>query len=702
MIKIGCYKLNIEDMVLSRDGNDVIIEPKVLSVLIYFCENKDRYISMTELHENVWKDRCVSDAAVRRIISKIRLLFNDDHKSPKYIQSLPKRGYKLICSVSYEPCSKAIEYEHLSENNLIQKNKISEEIAPEIEDSVIAFFLRKKVICCFSILIIFFSIALIKKLSIFTKSNIAENLISTKVIHTFPGDKRAVAQSENGKYLAFSGQINEDSGYQVYIQNRDKPGFKSITHQAHLPNSLAFSKSNDVLFFSDSLSGSSSLNMVNVTKNNAEIEVILSDYYLIYDVFTSDDLGVVYFSGQKAQTEPILIYKHDLLNDQTIAITASSQVNYLDVKGSISTSGELLVVLRYLEFENINEVRVINLKTNDVIFRRQYEQVIYDLDWLDENNLIILNDTELLKVNYKTLVESKVIEGNHDLAYIDVIDNNTILSVQEGRTEKIFIEKSLPFSSFNIINIFKENKNIHYMDFYPNEKDKLVLLNNDGITQLSKLNHTTNDITTYIETEDDLDLLELYNEGKSLLVKVNKRFAILNTEKSKLDYISTGDDTIGDATFSQNGHSILYSVKSYGRWIINIYNIEMRTVTPLIKGFRYIRTFGNKYILGSSNGELFYYDSEVKKLTPLNDSLSTEPNTSWYVRGNYIYWSSHDLVNTVFHQFDISDITKPIKLSRNFSFNKMRPWFTMAPDGKSLLLFQIGGGHSEVVRLSIE
>jgi len=100
VIKIGSYNLDQEEMTLSLDGTSVKLEPKVLAVLTYFYQNENRYISMAELHEKVWQDRCVSDAAVRRVIGKLRSLFNDDHKAPNYIQSLPKRGYKLICQIS--------------------------------------------------------------------------------------------------------------------------------------------------------------------------------------------------------------------------------------------------------------------------------------------------------------------------------------------------------------------------------------------------------------------------------------------------------------------------------------------------------------------------------------------------------------------------------------------------------------------------
>lgn len=137
MIEIGGYILDKDEMTLSRDGNSVKLEPKVLDVLIYFCKNKKRYISMTELHENVWQNRCVSDAAVRRSIGKLRQLFKDDHKAPTFIQSLPKRGYKLICQVSNFD----------DENNIIETSAFEEQFPSNDKDNISNSLLTKLLQC---------------------------------------------------------------------------------------------------------------------------------------------------------------------------------------------------------------------------------------------------------------------------------------------------------------------------------------------------------------------------------------------------------------------------------------------------------------------------------------------------------------------------------------------------------------------------
>ncbi|WP_299492549.1 winged helix-turn-helix domain-containing protein [uncultured Shewanella sp.] len=98
-MQLGDYFLDRETMLLHCGDEEKAIEPKVYDVLMYLVDNRQRHISITELHENVWKGRFVSDAAVRKIISKLRLLFDDNHNEPKYIKSLSKRGYRLICHV---------------------------------------------------------------------------------------------------------------------------------------------------------------------------------------------------------------------------------------------------------------------------------------------------------------------------------------------------------------------------------------------------------------------------------------------------------------------------------------------------------------------------------------------------------------------------------------------------------------------------
>src|SRR4029450_12942859 len=49
---------------------------------------------------NVWPDAFVSDDVLTRCISELRRVFGDDAKEPRFIQTIPKTGYRLIAAVS--------------------------------------------------------------------------------------------------------------------------------------------------------------------------------------------------------------------------------------------------------------------------------------------------------------------------------------------------------------------------------------------------------------------------------------------------------------------------------------------------------------------------------------------------------------------------------------------------------------------------
>ncbi len=69
------------------------------SVLNFFLMNPGRLISKEELLKEVWQMTSVTDGRVARVISILRDVLGDDVKSPRYIETIPKRGYRFIAKV---------------------------------------------------------------------------------------------------------------------------------------------------------------------------------------------------------------------------------------------------------------------------------------------------------------------------------------------------------------------------------------------------------------------------------------------------------------------------------------------------------------------------------------------------------------------------------------------------------------------------
>ena len=76
------------------------LEPKVMQVLLCLAANAGQVVSKERLMHSVWPDTFVGDDVLTRCISELRRVFGDDVKEPRFIQTVPKSGYRLIAGVS--------------------------------------------------------------------------------------------------------------------------------------------------------------------------------------------------------------------------------------------------------------------------------------------------------------------------------------------------------------------------------------------------------------------------------------------------------------------------------------------------------------------------------------------------------------------------------------------------------------------------
>lgn len=70
-----------------------------MSVLVCLAEHKCEVVSKEQLFAAVWPDTFVTDDVLKRSISELRKALGDDTKEPRFIGTIPKGGYRLICPV---------------------------------------------------------------------------------------------------------------------------------------------------------------------------------------------------------------------------------------------------------------------------------------------------------------------------------------------------------------------------------------------------------------------------------------------------------------------------------------------------------------------------------------------------------------------------------------------------------------------------
>ena len=84
---------------ISAQGKEHKLEPRVMEVLVYLAEHQGEVISRDELERVVWRGALVSYDAVTGTIIKLRKALDDRARQPRYIETIPKKGYRLIAAV---------------------------------------------------------------------------------------------------------------------------------------------------------------------------------------------------------------------------------------------------------------------------------------------------------------------------------------------------------------------------------------------------------------------------------------------------------------------------------------------------------------------------------------------------------------------------------------------------------------------------
>ncbi len=112
-VRAGLFEIDLGAAELRKNGHRVPIQEQPFRVLTLLLEHPGEVVTREELQARVWSaDTYVGfDEGINTAIRKLRLAFGDSAENPRFIETLPRRGYRFIAPVSetrpFEPGSKA-------------------------------------------------------------------------------------------------------------------------------------------------------------------------------------------------------------------------------------------------------------------------------------------------------------------------------------------------------------------------------------------------------------------------------------------------------------------------------------------------------------------------------------------------------------------------------------------------------------------
>lgn len=107
--RFGSFVLDPTRRLLLRNGEAVEVSPRALDTLVALVERAGEDVTREELLDAVWGDLHVTDANLTQSVSVLRKVLGDSTRRPRYIATVPRRGYRFVAPVVQEDAPAGVE-----------------------------------------------------------------------------------------------------------------------------------------------------------------------------------------------------------------------------------------------------------------------------------------------------------------------------------------------------------------------------------------------------------------------------------------------------------------------------------------------------------------------------------------------------------------------------------------------------------------
>jgi TolB-like protein/DNA-binding winged helix-turn-helix (wHTH) protein len=106
---VADWYVDVDSNRIQSGQQDIKLESRVMTLLVYLAENQGSVVSREQLEADVWSGRVISYDALTSCITRLRKVLGDDSRKPVYIETVPKKGYRLIAPVSWNNADNTVK-----------------------------------------------------------------------------------------------------------------------------------------------------------------------------------------------------------------------------------------------------------------------------------------------------------------------------------------------------------------------------------------------------------------------------------------------------------------------------------------------------------------------------------------------------------------------------------------------------------------
>lgn len=216
------------------EGKTVRLEPRIMEVLLCLAARPGKVISRQALFDAVWADTVVCEDVLTRAVSELRQILGDDTTSPHIIETIRKRGYRLIVPVRFD-----IDEER-------QAGAPPRDALPVAGSSRPGRASRIRIGAAALLVVI---IATLWWTARPIKEAPSSDFLKAVPFTSYPGFERFPAFSPDGSRVAFSWNGKNEDNFDIYIKQLHSESLLRITDNSEVDFLPAWSPAGDEIAF---------------------------------------------------------------------------------------------------------------------------------------------------------------------------------------------------------------------------------------------------------------------------------------------------------------------------------------------------------------------------------------------------------------------------------------------------------------------
>src|SRR5215469_727615 len=108
--RFGFFEVDLRERKLTKAGSQIRLQEQPLRILTLLLERPGELVTREEIRDQVWPHEFVDfDAALNTAMRKLREALSDSADSPRFVETIPRHGYRFVAPVAWAPEVRAVD-----------------------------------------------------------------------------------------------------------------------------------------------------------------------------------------------------------------------------------------------------------------------------------------------------------------------------------------------------------------------------------------------------------------------------------------------------------------------------------------------------------------------------------------------------------------------------------------------------------------